>query len=81
MGGIERRTSTFVAIFNMSRGSIVSSTYDTVVPDQDTANPSFHTIAPLRSEGCQLHEVLIPAWPQALFISEIERLQGSMQFF
>lgn len=73
----KRLTSTSVAVGDVSRSSIVASTDDSVVPDKDAADSAFHAVAPLRSQGCQLHKILIPAWAQSLRIEEIQLLKGA----
>ena len=67
-----KRTATLVAVFNVSRGPIVTCAYNSSFTNKDTANSSFHTIASLCCQRGQLHEVLIPIWSQTLNICQIQ---------
>lgn len=73
------RTTAFVAIPQVSWRAIVPSTNDTLLSDQDTTNTTFHAVASLGCQRCQLHEVLVPIRPQPFFVRQIQDSEGFMQ--
>ena len=75
----QRLTSASVTVGDVSGSTVVTGADDSVVLDEDATDSSFHAIAPLRSQRCQLHEVLIPAWAQPLRIQKIQVPKGAMQ--
>lgn len=74
-------TSTLVAILKMPRGTIVPCADDTAFPNKNASHSSFHTVTPMSSKRCKLHEILIPVRPQALLIIKIQCLQRSVKLF
>jgi len=74
-------TSAFIAVREMSWGSVVSCTDNSAFSDKNTAHTSFHAITSLSSKWCKLHKILIPVWPKSLFIRKVKFLKRLVEFF
>ncbi len=55
-------TSSLVAISHAPWCSVISGAYNSTLLDEDAPNAPFHAIAPLSSQACQLHKILVPIW-------------------
>jgi hypothetical protein len=78
-GGEKRHTSAFVTILQVPWRAIVAGRYHPPLPNQHAAHPTLHAIAPLGGKGGQLHEVLVPGRPQALFIRQVQAVEDLVE--
>jgi len=68
---IAPRTASLAAILQAPRRAVVARADDALLPHEHAAHAALHAVAALRRQRCQLHEVLIPARPQAVLVGEI----------
>jgi len=65
-------TATLVAVGHAPGRAVVPSADDSLLPDDDAAHSAFHAVASQGCQVCELHEVLVPARPQACLICEVQ---------